>query len=127
MTLIAASPAPQVKLRAKRAVLAPVYPYIELVSSLTHGQKAKIKGRNIAVSQIVGWVESGERVDHIAADYDLTLAEIYAALLYYQDHKIIIDKQIAIEAAIYDEALKQHSKLDEKIERMKNAGQMVNV
>lgn len=36
----------------------------------------------------------GYSVDEIATEYDLTLAEIYAALAYYYDHKTAVDEDI---------------------------------
>ncbi len=50
--------------------------------------KPHITGHRITVQNIAIWHEQmGYSVDEIATEYDLTLAEIYAALAYYYDHK----------------------------------------
>ena len=60
------------------------------------GGKPRIAGRRITVQNIVIWHDQmGYSVDEIAALYDLTLSEIYAALAYYYDHKTEIDRSIA--------------------------------
>lgn len=59
------------------------------------GGKPHIKGRRISVQNIVIWHERmGKSVDEIASDYDLSLAEIYAALSYYFDHQAEVDTTI---------------------------------
>ena len=45
----------------------------------------------------------GFSVDEIATQYDLTLAEIYAALAYYYDHKPKIDQSMAESEAFVEE------------------------
>lgn len=51
------------------------------------GGKPCIAGRRIRVQDIYVWHElNGMSVDEIANQYDLTLAQIYAALTYYFDH-----------------------------------------
>ena len=48
------------------------------------GGKPRIAGHRISVQDIVIWHERmGLNADAIAAEYDLTLADIYAALAYY--------------------------------------------
>ena len=42
----------------------------------------------------IGLQRSWRSVDEIAAEYDLTLADIYAALAYYFDHRKQIDQDI---------------------------------
>ncbi|MEX1019225.1 MAG: DUF433 domain-containing protein [Litorilinea sp.] len=60
------------------------------------GGKPRIDGGRITVQNIVVWHEQmGYSVDEIATLYDLTLAQIYAALAYYYDHKQEIDQSIA--------------------------------
>jgi uncharacterized protein (DUF433 family) len=61
----------------------------------TAGGKPRIAGRRITVQNIVIWHERmGHSPDEIAADYDLSLADIYAALAYYHDHQFEIEKSI---------------------------------
>lgn len=59
------------------------------------GGKPRIAGRRIAVAQIVIWHEwMGRSADEIVTEYDLTLADVYAALAYYYSHQAEIDESI---------------------------------
>ncbi|MCH7659398.1 MAG: DUF433 domain-containing protein [Euryarchaeota archaeon] len=49
------------------------------------GGKPRIAGRRISVLQIKDWTDSGRSPTRIAADYDLDLADVHAALTYYCD------------------------------------------
>ena len=69
--------------------------HIELTPE-TAGGKPRIRGRRITVQNIALWHERlGKSADEIAADYDVTLADVYAALAYYFDHREEIDRRIA--------------------------------
>jgi uncharacterized protein (DUF433 family) len=81
------------------------------------GGKPHIVGHRITVQNIVIWHERmGLSADEIATEYNLTLADIYAALAYYYDHQAEIDKAIREDEA-FVEALRQvtPSKLPEKL------------
>lgn len=57
--------------------------------------KPHIAGRRIAVHHIVLWHERlGMSADDIASEYDISLADVYAALTYYFDHRAEIDHDI---------------------------------
>lgn len=57
--------------------------------------KPHITGRRITVQDIALWHEySGQTVHEIAANYDLTLAQIHAALAYYFDNREAVDRDI---------------------------------
>lgn len=59
------------------------------------GGKPRIAGHRITVQNIVIWHEQmGKSADEIAAEYSLDLADIYAALAYYFDHRSEIDQAI---------------------------------
>lgn len=59
------------------------------------GGKPRIVDHRITVQDIAIWHERmGKSADEIALDYGLTLAEIYAALSYYFDHRKDIDESI---------------------------------
>ncbi len=59
------------------------------------GGKPRIAGHRITVSNIVIWHDRmGKSADEIASEYDLTLADVHAALAYYFDHRIEIDQTI---------------------------------
>ena len=60
------------------------------------GGKPRIAGRRITVANIAIWcVRMGMTPDEVAEQYDLTLADVHAALSYYFDHREEIDKSIA--------------------------------
>lgn len=76
--------------------------HIELTPS-TVGGKPHIRGRRIAVQDIAIWHERlGKSADEIAAEYDLTLSDVYAALAYYFDHREEIDARIAEDGAFVE-------------------------
>jgi uncharacterized protein (DUF433 family) len=62
----------------------------------TLGGKPCIAERRIAVEHIaVLYVRSGRSIDEICSDFDLSMAQVHAALAYYFDHQTEIDKSIA--------------------------------
>ena len=59
------------------------------------GGKPRISGHRITVQDIVVWHERGGwSVDEIASEYDLSLADVYAALAYYFAHGERIERSI---------------------------------
>ena len=92
--------------------------HIEITPGIVGG-KPRIAGHRITVENIVIWHERmGKCADEIAADYDLTLADVYAALAYYFDHRAEIDQSME-ESEAFVEELRQRtsSKLLEKLQR----------
>lgn len=68
------------------------------------GGKPRIAGRRITVQHIAILHERlGHSVDEIATEYDLTLAEVYAALAYYFVHREGIDQSIQQGEAFVEE------------------------
>jgi uncharacterized protein (DUF433 family) len=81
--------------------------HIEVTPGIAGG-KPRIAGRRITVQNIVVWHEwMGKSVDEICAEHDLTLAEVYAALAYYFDHREQIDHSIQADEVFVAE-LRQH-------------------
>ena len=71
------------------------------------GGKPRLAGHRISVQDVAIWHERmGMSVDEIATTYDLRLAEIYAALAYYFDHREAVDARIRDSARLIEE-LKQ--------------------
>ena len=65
------------------------------ISQDVAGGKPRIAGHRITVQHIVIWHERmGLSADEIASNHGLSLAEIYAALTYYYDHRQEIDEAI---------------------------------
>ena len=90
--------------------------HIEITPSITGG-KPHIVGHRITVQNIVIWHEwMGRSADEIAAEYNLTLADVYAALAYYYDHQLEMDQSIR-ESEAFVEALRQQipSKMTKKL------------
>jgi len=75
----------------------------------TAGGRPRIAGHRITVQNIAIWHERmGQSADEIATDYDLTLADVYAALAYYFDHREEIDRAI-VEDEAFVAALRQRT------------------
>ncbi len=90
--------------------------YIEITPGVAGG-KPRIAGRRITVRNIAIWHEwMGQSADEIASEYDLTLAEIYAAIAYYYDHRSEMDEAIE-EGEAFVEALRRQipSKVAQKL------------
>src|SRR5687767_13139239 len=59
------------------------------------GGRPRIAGHRITVQNVVIWHERlGLSADEIAAEYDVSLADVYAALAYYYDHREELDRTI---------------------------------
>src|SRR3990172_8594522 len=68
--------------------------HIEITPGIAGG-KPHIAGHRITVQDIAIWHERlGRSADEIAAEYELSLADVYAALAYYFDHRTEIDRSI---------------------------------
>ena len=68
--------------------------HIEITSDTCAG-KPRIAGHHIRVQDIALWTEEGRSADEIVADFpQLSLADVYAALTYYHDHREQIDQDI---------------------------------
>lgn len=81
------------------------------------GGKPRIAGHRITVQNIVLWHERmGLTADEIASNHGVSLADIYAALAYYYDHRQEIDHAIlADESYIAELRSRTTSKLSGKI------------
>ena len=61
------------------------------------------------MENIVIWHERmGKSADEIATEYDLTLADVYAALAYYFDHRAEIDRSLE-ESKVFVETLRRQT------------------
>jgi uncharacterized protein (DUF433 family) len=82
--------------------------HIEMTPGIAGG-KPRIAGHRITVQNIALWHERlGKSVDEIAAEYDLSLADVYAALAYYFDHRAEIDRDIE-ESRAFVESSRRHT------------------
>jgi len=82
------------------------------------GGKPRLAGHRITVQNIAIWHDRlGWSADEIASEYDLELADIYAALAYYFAHREDIDQSIRESDAFVEEFRRQTpSKLQQKRE-----------
>jgi uncharacterized protein (DUF433 family) len=95
--------------------------HIEITPGIAGG-KPRIAGHRITVQNIVIWHEwMGLSADEIATEYNLTLADVYAALAYYYDHQLEIDEAIKDSEAFIEE-LRQRTplKVSQKLYERKN-------
>ncbi|MEW5869704.1 MAG: DUF433 domain-containing protein [Chloroflexota bacterium] len=77
--------------------------HIEVTPGVAGG-KPRIAGRRITVQNIVIWHERmGLSADEIASAHDLGLADVYAALAYYYDHRQQVDDAIRADDALVTE------------------------
>lgn len=97
--------------------------HIEITPGVVGG-KPHIAGHRITVQNIVIWHERmGRGPDEIAAEHDLTLADVYAALAYYFDHREEIDQSIdASDAFVEEMRQRTPSKLLRKLQDPKLNG-----
>ncbi len=80
--------------------------HIEITPGIAGG-KPRIAGHRITVQNVAVWHERlGKSVDEICDEYDLSLADVHAALTYYFDHREEIDRLI-IEDEAFTESLRQ--------------------
>jgi len=79
--------------------------------------KPRIAGRRIAVADVAFWhLRQGRAIDEIAREYDLTHAQIHAAITYYYDHRTVIDQREAADEAAVEILKSRHpSKLQTKL------------
>jgi uncharacterized protein (DUF433 family) len=66
------------------------------------GGNAIIEGTRIGVHDVIGLLQNGETVDTICSERcfpDLTKAQVYESLAYYEDHKGEIDVLVARQMA----------------------------
>jgi uncharacterized protein (DUF433 family) len=80
--------------------------------------KPRIAGTRMYVAAIAKmYLEMGESLEEIAADYNLSLASVHAAMAYYYDHREEIDRRTAQSEAFVEELRRNSppSPLEEKL------------
>ena len=77
--------------------------HVDAITPGVCGGKLRIGGRRSTVANIAIWHERLDKsADDIATEYDLTLADVHAAVAYYFDHRAEIEERIAESAALID-------------------------
>ena len=104
--------------KVKRKVVSTYERHI-VVTPGVRGGKPRVTGRRITVADIATWcLQQNRSVNELVQEFDLTYAQIYAALTYYYDHRAEIDQREAADLAAAA-ALKQRypSKLQSKLSK----------
>lgn len=71
--------------------------------------KPCIAGRRISVSDIAVWTQrQGRSVDEICEDFQLTSADVHAALAYYFEHRQEIDADLERQRQLDEEFARTH-------------------
>ena len=77
--------------------LATSYRYIIRTRGV-RGGTARVEGTRIGVHDVVGLLQNGETVDSVVGEHcfpDLSRAQVYECLAYYEDHRGEIDLLVA--------------------------------
>ncbi len=90
--------------------------HIEVTPGVAGG-KPRIAGHRIRVQDVVVWHERLDlSAEEMASEYGLSLADVYAALAYYYDHREDIDRVIRADEEFVAELRKRiPSKLRTKL------------
>jgi uncharacterized protein (DUF433 family) len=76
--------------------------YIEITPDI-RGGKPRIAGRRITVADVaIAYLRLGQSLEEVAAEYELTLSEVYAAMSFYYDNKVAIDQSTKDSEAFAD-------------------------
>lgn len=78
------------------SAIEPSYRYIVRTPE-TRGGHARVDGTRIGVHDVVGLLQNGETIDSLIANCfpELTRAQVYECLAYYEDHRGEIDVLVA--------------------------------
>ena len=90
--------------------------HIEITPNVMGG-KPRIAGHRISVQDVAIWHEKmGQTAEQIAGEYNLRVADVYAALAYYHDHREEMDTSMSESEKFVDEMKKKiPSKLKKKL------------
>ena len=80
-------------------MVATVYRYLVNLLGVCQGRTI-VEGTRIAVHDVVGLIVSGASVDDVLRSFpDLTRAQVYECLAFYEDHRTEIDALVAEQMA----------------------------
>jgi uncharacterized protein (DUF433 family) len=94
--------------------------FIEITPGILGG-KPRVAGHRISVAMIACWHhELGQSTEEIAVTYNLSLAQVHAALAYYYSHREEIDRATRESDAQLEELKKLYpSRLQAKLKQLK--------
>jgi len=107
------------------ATVSSIIEHIEITPG-TCGGKPHIAGQRITVQDIVIWHEHhGMSTEEIVSQFEeLSLADVYAALVYYHDHRSEVDQGIERDSRFAAELeASQPSLVDQALERVRRMKQ----
>ena len=86
------------------ATVAETYRYIIRTPGI-RGGNARVENTRIGVHDVIGLLQNGETMDSLIANCfpDLTKAQVYECLAYYEDHRGEIDLLVARQMSPPDE------------------------
>jgi uncharacterized protein (DUF433 family) len=80
-------------------MVATSYRYLVNVPGLCH-ERTIIEGTRIAVHDVLGLIVNGASIEDVLRSFpDLTRAQVYECLAYYEDHRTEIDALVAEQMA----------------------------
>ena len=75
-----------------------------------HNNRPKIAGTGVTVKRIAGWYKLGYSPEEIVREIPhLDLAQVFAALTYYQTNRDEIEQDLAHKIADYDRLAAEHA------------------
>lgn len=78
---------------------ATAYRYLVNISGVCSGRTI-VEGTRIGVHDVVGLIVNGSSIDDVLRSFpDLTRAQVYECLAYYEDHRTEIDALVAEQMA----------------------------
>ena len=88
-----------------------IYSIDYIVSDPDHRRgRPRIRGTGITVHNIAEDVNNGMTIEQIVEAFELTSAQVYAALSYYYDHKETIDREILDDQRQTEDYIRQHGR-----------------
>ena len=66
-----------------------------MIGIINEGADARLADTRIHVWAIVGRWKSGQNIEEVAADYEITTVQVQDALAYYQEYQVAIDARLA--------------------------------
>jgi uncharacterized protein (DUF433 family) len=84
--------------------------------------RPRIAGTRVRVQDIVVWHDAGISVEEMPEQFGVTLAQVYAALSYYYDHRDEIERNIREDTELAEKMSTPLSELRAEIEARREAG-----
>jgi len=95
--------------------------HIESLPQVRNG-KPHLAGTRITVADVVIMhLRLGQSLEEIAGKYNLSLAAVHAAMVYYYDHRIMVDASIEEDQAFAEAFQRDNpSPLQKKLKKLRN-------